>query len=364
MKSWQNIKNWYWHYERPISSISLLAGFVFDSIFLKRVDLFIENFWIVVHLLIAAIGIILLNLYEDRKIAEREKVPGRIHFWLIILMQFAFGGLYSTFLVFYFRSATLATSWPFLLLLAANLIANEALKHHYSRLSFQISVLYISVFSFTIFFVPVVLHRIGPEIFILSGLISLLLLGGFIHLLRLFTRERFHHSRRILRWSIASIFIGINLLYFANLIPPIPLALKDAGIYHAITRDANGDYQALAEPGDWRDFFRLYQPVQLVPGESVYAFSAIFSPAKLDPDIIHEWQNYDERAGKWLTNSRVELPIIGGRDGGYRTYSIRNNLADGKWRVNVETKSGQLIGRINFVVKTVAAEPTLITTTR
>src|SRR3989344_1493467 len=285
MKTIERIKNWYWQNETKLGSIALLVGFVFDNLTLRRVDLLAENIYIITLLVIAGLGIILLNLDEINKIKER--VPGRIHFWLIILVQFALGSLYSTFLIFYFRSATLATSWPFLLLLVANLIANEALKHHYSRLSFQISVLYISVFSFAIFFVPVVLHRIGPEIFILSGLISLLLLGGFIHLLRLFTRERFHHSRRILRWSIASIFIGINLLYFANLIPPIPLALKDAGIYHAITRDANGDYQALAEPGDWRDFFRLYQPVQLVPGESVYAFSAIFSPAKLDPDIIH-----------------------------------------------------------------------------
>ena len=362
MKTIEGVKNWYWQNETKVGSIALLVGFVFDNLTLRRVDLLAENIYIITLLVIAGLGIILLNLDEINKIKER--VPGRIHFWLIILVQFALGSLYSTFLIFYFRSATLATSWPFLLLLVANLIANEVLKHHYSRLSFQISVLFISIFSFTIFFVPVVLHQIGPLIFILSGLISLLLLGGFIHLLRLFTRERFRQSRRIIFWSIASIFLGINVLYFANLIPPIPLALKEAGIYHSIIRDLGGNYQVLAEAGDWRDFFRFYQPIKLVSGKSVYAFSAVFSPTKLNTDVIHEWQNYNQQAGKWLTGSRVALPIIGGRDGGYRTYSIGDNLTAGKWRVNVKTKSGQLIGRINFVVKAVKERPVLISTTR
>ena len=358
MKSWQGIKNWYFRNEGKVGSIAVLAGFIFDNLTLRRVDLLAENVYIIILLMVAGVGIILLNLYEAGKIKER--VPGRTHFWLIILVQFTLGNLYSTFLVFYSRSATLATSWPFLLLLVASMIANEVLKQHYSRLSFQISVLFISIFSFSIFFVPVVLHKIGPLIFLLSGFLSLLALGGYIHLLRLFTRERFRESRRILIWSISSIFIGINLLYFANLIPPIPLALKEAGVYHQINRISNGDYQIQTEAGNWYSFFRLYQPIQLLAGQPAYAFSAIFSPAKLDINIIHEWQKYDEPSGKWLTRSQVELLIIGGRNDGYRTYSLNNNLSAGKWRVNVKTKSGQLIGRIKFKIETVNTTPNLI----
>lgn len=358
MKPWQNIRNWYWRHETKVGSAAMLAGFIFDNLTLRRADLLAENLYIIALLVVAAGSIILLNLYETGKI--REKVPGRIHFWLIIFIQFALGSLYSTFLVFYSRSATLATSWPFLLLLLGSLIANEVFKHHYSRLSFQISVLFLSIFAFAIFFVPVLIHRIGPLVFILSGLVSLLLLGGFIHLLRLFTRERFRENRKILLWSIGGIFVTINLLYFAGLIPPVPLALKEAGIYHRIERSGNNNYQALTEAKDWRNFFRFYQPVKLTPSESVYAFSAIFSPTKLDISISHEWQHYDEQDKKWITRSKVSLPIIGGRDGGYRTYSINNNLEAGKWRVNVRTKSNQLIGRIKFIVNPVNKSPDLI----
>jgi len=32
------LKNWYGKYERPISSLSLIGGFVFDALTLRRVD--------------------------------------------------------------------------------------------------------------------------------------------------------------------------------------------------------------------------------------------------------------------------------------------------------------------------------------
>src|SRR4051812_45697173 len=98
----RSIKNWYFRYERIVSSFSLIGGFIFDAVTLKRVDLFWENLWVAVHLLVAGIGIILLNIYENKKEHISESVRSKIHFWLIIGVQFAFGGLLSTFLVFYF----------------------------------------------------------------------------------------------------------------------------------------------------------------------------------------------------------------------------------------------------------------------
>jgi hypothetical protein len=62
--------------------------------------------------------------------------------------------------------------------------------------------------------------------------------------------------------------------------------------------------------------------------------------------------------------SSVSLPVVGGRDGGYRTYSTRENPEQGKWRVNIETPHGQIIGRIYFAVSHTQTEPTLITETK
>ena len=64
-----------------------------------------------------------------------------------------------------------------------------------------------------------------------------------------------------------------------------------------------------------------------------------------------------------MTDTTVNLSVAGGRDGGYRTYSIMQNLAAGKWRVNVTTPSGQLIGRILIDVVPVTTEATVSTVT-
>lgn len=97
------IRNFYGRFERPISSLSLISGFIFDAITLKRVDTFWENIWILGHLLNVGIFIILIHTQEKKEGDEAN--PGRKHFWYVNILQFFFGGILSTYLVFYFRSA-------------------------------------------------------------------------------------------------------------------------------------------------------------------------------------------------------------------------------------------------------------------
>ena len=147
---------------------------------------------------------------------------------------------------------------------------------------------------------------------------------------------------------IAGIFLFINFLYFTNLIPPIPLSLKDAGMYHTIQRNQSGNYDVTYENYGWRGYFKMYPEFTQVAGSPVYAFSAIFSPKDLNLDIVHEWQYYSEKQGKWTTKSIINLAVVGGRDGGFRTYSMRSNLEAGKWKVNIKTREGLNIGHLRF----------------
>ena len=62
MPIFQPFKNFYGKYERPLSSLSLVLGFVFDALTLRRADTFWENFWIIGHLVIITIFIILIHL--------------------------------------------------------------------------------------------------------------------------------------------------------------------------------------------------------------------------------------------------------------------------------------------------------------
>jgi hypothetical protein len=246
-----------------------------------------------------------------------------MHFWLLIIIQFMFGGLLSTFLVFYFRSATLATAWPFMLLLAITFICNESFKKHYTRLAFQLSILFVSIYSFAIYILPIILHKIGPQIFLLSGIASLVLIGFFIVVLWYIAHERFRKSRNILSLSIAGIFCVINILYFTNLIPPLPLSLKDAGVYHSVIKQTDGSYEVAGEPTTFADYIFSTETFHYVSGNPVYIFTSVFSPEHLDTNVIHHWQHYDEIKKSWLTVSKVNVPIVGGRDGGYRTYSYK-----------------------------------------
>jgi hypothetical protein len=49
-----------------------------------------------------------------------------------------------------------------------------------------------------------------------------------------------------------------------------------------------------------------------------------------------------------MTTDRLDYKIQGGRDGGYRGYTMKRNVQPGKWRVDVETNEGMILGRIPF----------------
>ncbi|MEK7175937.1 MAG: DUF2914 domain-containing protein [Patescibacteria group bacterium] len=348
----RQIKDWYETNEKSVSTISLIAGFVFDSLTLQRIDNFRDNLWLSLNLLLVGTCIIFLN---RQKFHESWK-----HFWLLNTLQFGLGNILGGFFILYFRSGTLSASWPFLILLLFALVANELFQKRYARLVLQLSFFYLAVFSFSIFLVPIFLHQIGPFVFILSGMASLLVFWLFILLLKKLISERFKESSRPLFFAVMAIFFGINVLYFANLIPPIPLSLKDAGIYQYLSRDSRGSYIIAEEKKRFMDYFSFHETIHLVPGDSLYAYNAIFSPTNLDTRIIHEWQYRDEETGKWLTAARIPLLLSGGRSGGFRTYSTKSNLTEGDWRVNIATPRGELLGRINFRIISASVRPPLI----
>jgi hypothetical protein len=158
---------------------------------------------------------------------------------------------------------------------------------------------------------------------------------------------------------VIGIYCLVNFLYFTNLIPPIPLSLKEAGIYHSVQIIRPGNYNVTYEDYGWRGFFKLYPDFRAVNGAPVYAYSAIFSPIGLNITIMDEWQHYDTSQNKWITAGVISLPVIGGRAGGFHTFSTRSNLDAGKWRVNVKTSANQIIGQLRFNIVPVDTEPVL-----
>lgn len=354
----QKVKFFFNRHERRISSIALVTGFITDSLTLRRVDLYLENLALIFYIIVVATNIIFLNLSEKEYF--RNRPLAKWHPLFLITMQFGLGALFSAFLIFYSRSSSLASSWPFLFLLLANLVGNEMLKKKYARLGVQISIFYFVLFSYLIFLVPLLLKKIGSGIFIISGLSSLILIYIYIYLLNLFVPNKVFAARRVLGLSIGLIFVVINFLYFTNRIPPIPLAAKDVGVFHSVTKSENGSYRLAYEKEDLFSFLRSYKEIHIKEGSNLYFFSAVFSPAKFSTKIVHRWQYFDQSENKWTTTNVVPLTIVGGRDGGYRTFSLKSNVKPGRWRVGIETERGQIIGRIKFRIELVNQLPDLL----
>jgi hypothetical protein len=373
MPSWlhhhvvHRVRDWYGKFERPVSLIFLLGGFAFNVFTLTRVDRFIENLWVGMHLLIVAVCIVFINRAENEETDPVASAadPSKLHFWLVNILQFFFGGLLSTFIVFYVRGSVIAVAWPFFMILLVAFIANESFKKHYARTDFQISFFFLSTYLFLIFFVPVLFHSIGPIIFLISGGFAIVILLIFIWILKKFTREGFKKGKDALYTSVISIYLVVNGFYFLHIIPPLPLSIQGSGIYHSVARQADGNYSVTTEDSTFiarlLEYVSEYPDYHTVAGMPAYAYSAVYSPGSFDTTIIHEWQKYDSGTKKWVTANKVVLPVIGGRDEGYRTYSVNTGLTEGRWRVNVTTPNGQLIGRMAFTVIFQSTTPSLTT---
>jgi len=318
---------------------------------LQRIDLLFENIIILSYLIMSGGGIALLNYYYEHP--PQKSFFVRLQNFLPLFIQFAFGGLFSAFFIFYTRSATWSLSGLFILILFFLLVGNEFFREYYQRLTFQVSVYFVAIFSFAIFFAPVLLKTMGAAVFILSGVVSLLFISLFFRILFRVSSKQYEENRASLRKAVFSIFVLVNILYFSNLIPPIPLALKDTGVYYSIEKVGEG-YRALGEEREWYESlpFIAVETIHLEPGASLYVFSSIFAPTDLDTRVIHEWQYFDDAIEEWVSATKITFPIKGGRGEGYRGFSRKENLFPGKWRVDVKTERGQIIGRIRFNVAT------------
>ncbi len=335
-------------YERHLSSVSLIGGFIFDNLTLRRIDTFIDQALIVLYLLVAAFAIAWLSRFEGRHI--RGRWQSRWHTFTLIALQFVLGGLFSVFFIFYFRSATIAASWPFLIFLLGLLIGNEFLRNRYQVAFFRASVFFVALYSYLIFFIPIAAHRVGDDIFIASGILALGIFYFFAKLVFALAHDPTRAHRTALGLTALALFALINVFYFFNIIPPIPLALKDGFVAAALIKEPDGSYLIARERAPWYAAFERYPKIHAGPDGTLYVYSAIFAPTGLDADVVHEWQYLDAKSGDWQTSHRVQFAITGGANRGYRGYSLKYNITPGLWRVNIENKRGQLIGRVAFEV--------------
>ncbi|OHA83519.1 MAG: hypothetical protein A2937_00210 [Candidatus Yonathbacteria bacterium RIFCSPLOWO2_01_FULL_47_33b] len=342
-----------------LMSLAFLVGFVVDNLTLVRIDVLWSSLVLLSYLMVAVIAVLLTAFAERREV--RGPLAARLFSLAPFLAQFSFGALFSGYFVFFTRSASLTSSWAFIVLLAAVLLGNEFFKNYYQRFEFQINILFVAIFFFTILYTPIVLNRMDVWAFLVSGAVSVLVMMMLVFVLSRIIPEVMKNMRPVLKVSLGSAFVVINILYFTNIIPPIPLSLKQAGVYHVVERTEGGGYQAQTEGVAWYDLVSRYHPtIHRLANEPLYFYSSVFAPTHLSVPIFHEWQYFDDIKNEWVTTDRLQFQVTGGRDGGYRGYSVKGNLFAGEWRVNVVTEQGQYLGRTRFTVERVPTLSTLV----
>lgn len=355
-------KNNYWMRlaQKHWLTLMFIFGFVGDFLLLNKVDDAFDNSILLFYVVLAAVSIIFLYASAAGKLPE--KINNLLRRYTPMALQYAFGGLLSGMLIFYGRSSSLADSWPFLLIFAVVIYLNETTKDRSGRLVLTISMFFVGLLSYIVLVVPVFTGKMGEWVFVGSGILALTLMFGLLSILRRIVPNFISMHWRVLLFSIGTIFATMNFLYFTNIIPPIPLSLKDVGIFHSVVRFDNGDYQLKYEKGEWWEFWKdsdsVFHPTR---GGNVFCFAKVFAPTRLDTNIYHRWEHYDEAERRWETRSRLQYAISGGRASGYRGYTQIGNYSEGKWRCSVETERGQVLGRREFRVDTMNPPQELVT---
>ena len=345
------------------STAAFLAGFGYDSVTLRRIDQLVDNLVLLAYLL----GLGLLLVIEHR-IARGQMAIGWIQRRRRLIhlgLQFLFGGLYSAYVIYYFKSASLLKSLIFLGLLAALLVANEFLEHRLRATRLQLALYYFCVFSFLLYFIPVLTGWMGSPVFIVAGALALLLTGGLTALVywegSSKTRPPQGHARKPRRvaWQHVrsnafiwgALFAVLGLFYLTNIIPPVPVSVVHSGVYHDIERAGDAyllEYERPSWYAFWRDESAPFRPTK---DAAMHVFSAIFAPRGMQLRVFHRWEYWHPKRKQWLETDHIPFTVTGGRDGGWRGFTRKKNYRPGRWRVTVELADGRALGHTAFKVR-------------
>ncbi|MGE0632865.1 MAG: DUF2914 domain-containing protein [Pseudobdellovibrionaceae bacterium] len=338
--------------ETRVDIAFFLGGFIFDVFTLSDIDDPVALAQQVLYFLIIGSIVFYEFLFQHGKFIPTGRVE-KLWPYRQIAVHFLLGSLLSVYSLFFLKSSSIFSSIVFVIFLAGLMIANEMKSVQKSKVDLKIGLLVICLFSFFSMIIPVLLGFVGWIPFLLSLFATM----GFLFGARSVLLKRTGDSQGVFRFLIApggTVCAVLLIFYIIGWIPPVPLSVKKMGIYHNIEK-ADGKYLLSHEKPWWKFWHEGDQDFNAVPGDRIYFFASIFSPARFSDSVILNWNFYDPTQG-WSATDRVPMRISGGREEGFRGFSNKQNYAPGKWRVSVETTDGREIGRIYFTVTEVAPD--------
>ncbi len=141
--------------------------------------------------------------------------------------------------------------------------------------------------------------------------------------------------------ALGAALIGVALVWVVGrfVVPPAPLFLARAVLARDVVQMRPVDAVESA----------VIPAATVTEWNAMTAYTAVYAPAGIRQPIRHVWWRDQEQ----VAYVDLPTPVRGGRLQGFRTYSTYTDLKPpvaGRYRVDVVTASGQLIGRLRFTV--------------
>jgi Protein of unknown function (DUF2914) len=345
----ERLRLYYSRNESRVAAAFFAAGFVFDMFTVGRIDSWLTIGQQLAYLLV--IMAVLLHMFLEQGTAPPELAGKRILFrWYYqyrsAVVHFLLGALLNLYAIFYFKSSSLLVSFGFLGVLLAVLLANELKRIKSFGLPVKFALLGLCFLSFSACVVPVLVGSIGLGVFLVSMLAGCVPLAAAAWGVLRKTPEKAVLARRQILVPLGAVVVGFLVFYLFRLIPPVPLSIPFIGVYHNAERTEAG-YKLSHERPAWRFWHNGDQDFIAQPGDRVYVFFRVFSPARFSDQVQMRWHWKDPARG-WTLHDTIPIRIVGGREQGFRGYGFKSNYQPGEWKVQVETTDGREIGRVYF----------------
>lgn len=341
----ENLKEKLHPFKKYEHLIFFVCGFIFDALLLHRIDDPLMLIHQGVYLILAALLIAWDIFHEEGRLTVSPRLSKAWNYREGIL-HFLLGTLLNVYTIFYFKSGSFIGSIYFLLLLALLLFLNEARPKKISKHFLRNALFGLCLMSYMNILVSIFVGSIGTLIFLLAIAIAYLIYSAYMR----FLRTRLEGPRLFREIHAPFLFIATiyMALYFAKVLPPVPLSVKYIGIYHTVERE-NADYKLGYTRSKWLFWQNGDQSFYAKPGDQIICFAKIFSPARFQGKLRVRWSHKDPQRG-WHSWDTIPLEVSGGREDGFRAYTVKSNYQPGDWRATIETEDGREVGRISFEI--------------
>ena len=360
----QRFKLYFEQNQREVAAIFFAGGFGFDILTAGSIDSWLTIGQQVLYLLAVTAVMLHMFLAQGAPLPELATMPAPKRWYYEYrspVIHFALGALMNLYAIFFFKSSSLLVSFGFLAFLITLLIANESRRFKALGLHVKFALLALCFFAFSAAVVPIVAGSIGLGVFLLSMLAGCLPPAAAAWWIRARKPELFALARRQILLPVGCVLVGFLASYLLRVIPPVPLSIPFIGIYHNVERTEEG-YRLSYERPWWRFWHNGDQLFRAQPGDKVYVYFRIFSPARFSDEVRIRWYWRRREGRRWALQDTIPIKIVGGREQGFRGYGVKTNYQPGPWKVQVETTDGREIGRVYFYLETWPVMPRIVNT--